>query len=180
MERFKSQEGKEVIKMKKSAILFIILSFILSISSGIRTLFGESSQQKVTYPKDYRNWTHVKSMVIQQGHPLFEAFGGIHHIYANGKALEAMTSGKSYPDGAILVFDLLEAKVENNAIVEGPRKVLGVMEKNAKNFSETGGWGFEAFKDDTQERVVKDPKNDCFSCHASQTKTDFVFSSFRK
>jgi hypothetical protein len=166
--------------MKKSIIFLGIGGFLLSISLGAIALSGESNQQKVNYPKDYRNWTHVKSMVIQQGHPLFEAFGGIHHIYANEKALEAMTSGKSYPDGAILVFDLLEAKVENNAIVEGPRKVLGVMEKNTKSFTETGGWGFEAFKDDTQERVVKDPKGDCFSCHASQTKTDFVFSSYRK
>ncbi len=37
----------------------------------------------VPYPEGYRNWTHVKSMVIHQGHPLFDAFGGIHHLYAN-------------------------------------------------------------------------------------------------
>jgi hypothetical protein len=91
-----------------------------------------------------------------------------------------MKSGKPYPDGSVLVFDLLEAKDENNAVVEGERKVVGVMEKDAKKFSGTGGWGFEGFKGDTKERVVTDAKSACFSCHEGQKKTDYVFSSYRK
>lgn len=141
---------------------------------------GEESKQSVRYPEGYRKWTHVKSMVIQQGHPLFESFGGIHHVYANKKALDAMKSGKPYPDGAVLVFDLLEAKSDNNAIVEGQRKIIGVMEKNPKMFGQTGGWGFEGFKTDTRERAVTDPKTACFGCHEPQKKTDYVFSSYRK
>lgn len=78
-------------------------------------------------------------MVIQQGHPLYDSFGGIHHIYANEKALKAMKNGKTNPDGSVLIFDLMDARSENNAIVEGPRKVLGVMQKDAKKFSKTGG-----------------------------------------
>lgn len=35
----------------------------------------------VPYPAGYRDWYHVKSMVIQEGNSLFAAFGGIHHIY---------------------------------------------------------------------------------------------------
>ena len=49
-----------------------------------------------------------------------------------------------------------------------------------KKFSSTGGWGFEAFKGDTTERVVKDPKADCFTCHETEKQTDFVFSGYRK
>ncbi len=147
---------------------------------GMLTFSQAQSPTVVDYPAGYRHWTHVKSMIIQSGHPLYDSFGGIHHIYANESALHAMQSGKSYPDGAVLVFDLLEANSENQAIVEGKRKVLGVMQKNAKAFAETGGWGFEAFKGDTQERVVSDPHNACFSCHASQKQQDYVFSSFRK
>ncbi len=134
----------------------------------------------VAYPKGYRNWSHVKSMVIQQGHALFESFGGIHHIYANPKAMEGYRSGK-FPDGAIIVFDLLEAKEADHAIVEGRRKVLGVMQKDRKRFAQTGGWGFEGFAGgDPARRVVGDQAaTACFSCHQGQQSRDFVFSAWR-
>jgi hypothetical protein len=140
----------------------------------------ERSKASVEYPDGYRDWTHVKSMVIQQGHALYDAFGGIHHIYANKKALEAMKKDKAFPNGAVIVFDLLEAKSDNNAIVEGSRKVVGVMQKDSKKFAATGGWGFEGFKGDTKERVVKDAKKDCFDCHAPQKDSDYTFSKYRK
>ncbi|MCS7311782.1 MAG: cytochrome P460 family protein [Acidobacteria bacterium] len=132
----------------------------------------------VPYPTGYRQWTHIKSMIIQQGHPLFDAFGGIHHIYANSKALAAYRKGGPFPDGSVIVFDLLEAKTENNAIVEGTRKVVGVMVKDRRRYASTGGWGFEGFKGDTQERVVQD-MNQCFGCHMSAKDTDYVFSRYR-
>lgn len=168
--------------MKKWARVYQV--FILSIGvvfAVITFLYAEESGRGlVKYPEGYRNWAHIKSMVIQQGHPLYDSFGGIHHVYANEKALKAMKGGKPYPDGAVLIFDLLEAKSENNAIVEGSRKVLGVMQKDSKKFSDTGGWGFEGFKGDTRERVVTDPKTGCFNCHVSQKNTDYVFSQYRK
>ena len=37
----------------------------------------------VGYPEGYRSWSHVKSMIIQPGHPLEDPFGGIHHSYKN-------------------------------------------------------------------------------------------------
>jgi hypothetical protein len=141
---------------------------------------AEMKKPLVKYPEGYRNWVHVKSMVIQQGHPLYESFGGIHHVYANDKALKAMKSGKKYPEGSVIIFDLLEANSDNTTTVEGARKVVGVMVKNSKKFAETGGWGFEGFKGDTKERVVTDPKSACFSCHEPQKATDFVFSTYRK
>ncbi len=88
-------------------IMFTVAA-IAALAVGV-FLYGSVRGGKVPYPDGYRQWTHVKSMVIQKGHPLYEAFGGIHHIYANEKALRAMQAGKPYPDGAVLVFDLLEA-----------------------------------------------------------------------
>ncbi|MCX7901844.1 MAG: cytochrome P460 family protein, partial [Burkholderiaceae bacterium] len=111
---------------------------------GAATLAGmiNAAAADVPYPEGYRNWTHVKSMVIEAGHPLYEAFGGIHHIYANAKAISGYRSGK-FPDGAVIVFDLLEAKRADHAVTEGARKVVGVMHKDAKKYAATGGWGFE-------------------------------------
>ncbi|WP_323844635.1 cytochrome P460 family protein [Microbulbifer magnicolonia] len=163
--------------MKKQLIGIMAIAVTLGFfSTGITW----SKENKVGYPEGYRDWTHVKAMVIQPGHPLYGSFGGIHHIYANDSALKAMKDGVSYPDGAVLIFDLLEAKTDNNAIVEGDRKVLGVMVKDSTKFKDTGGWGFEGFKGDSRERVVTDPKTMCFSCHEPQKHADYVFSTYRQ
>lgn len=142
---------------------------------------GDEPSGEVAYPEGYRAWMHVKSMVIEAGHPLYDAFGGIHHLYANEKALEGYGSGR-FPDGAVIVFDLLEAVDSGNALTEDRRKVLGVMEKDSKRFAATGGWGFEGFAaGDAGERVVgRNAGTACFDCHAAQAAdSDYVFSRMR-
>ena len=166
--------------MRKQPMVLLSVSFAIAIYFVGIASSGEKEKPRVKYPDDYRYWTHVKSMVIQTGHPLYEPFGGIHHIYANWKAFRAMKNGKTFPDGAVLVLDLLEAKNENNSLAEGPRKFVGVMQKDSKAFIDTGGWGFEGFKGDTRERVVSEPKSACFACHEPQKQKDFVFSDYRE
>jgi hypothetical protein len=135
---------------------------------------------QVPYPDGYRSWHHVKSMLIQEGHPLFASFGGIHHLYANPKALEGYESG-TFPDGSVIVFDLLEAPAADHAITEGPRKVVGVMHKDSKLYAATGGWGFEGFGggDETKRVVGANAASACFACHTAQKDRDYVFSSSR-
>jgi hypothetical protein len=134
----------------------------------------------VPYPTGYRDWHHVKSMVINPGHPLYGAFGGIHHIYGNAKAVAGYKAGK-FPDGSVIVFDLLTATTADNAIVEGQRKVVGVMHKDARKWAATGGWGFEGFKGDskTERAVGANAAEACFGCHAPQKERDYTFSVLR-
>ncbi|MEP0860620.1 MAG: cytochrome P460 family protein [Ignavibacterium sp.] len=163
--------------MKKQIILSLVV--FAAVLVGAAVLFGFSNDE-VKYPDNYRNWTHVKTLILEKGHPLYDAFGGIHHIYANQKALDGYKNGHKFKDGSVIVFDLLETVVADNAVAEGNRKVVGVMEKNSKKYKDTGGWGFEGFKGDTRERVVKNMDGECFSCHLSQKDKDFVFSDYRK
>ncbi len=158
--------------------LFALAFLVGTLVTGF--YFVSPSQNNVPYPEGYRNWTHIKSMVLEKGHPLYEAFGGIHHIYANKKALEGYRAGNKFKDGSVIVFDLFEAISENNAIVEGKRKVVGVMIKDSKRFKTTGGWGFEGFAGDSRERVVKNMEGECYSCHLQMKEKDFVFSEYRK
>ncbi|MEJ5262343.1 MAG: cytochrome P460 family protein [Ignavibacterium sp.] len=162
--------------MKKQKFYLSGLLSVLIVSVAI--LFG-FSKDEVKYPDGYRNWTHVKTLILEKGHPLYEAFGGIHHIYANKTALEGYKAGNKFKDGSVIVFDLLETVTGGNAIAEGYRKVVGVMEKNSKKYKDTGGWGFEGFKGDTRERVVKNMYGECFSCHLSEKDNDYVFSKYR-
>ena len=139
------------------------------------------SADAVPYPKGYRQWAHVKSMLIQPGHSLYDSFGGIHHLYANQLAQRGYARG-SFPNGAVIAFDLLEAVSADNTVQEGPRKVLGVMVKDSRRYKDTGGWGFEGFKGDsaTERAVGADAAQACFQCHTAQKDKDYVFSSWRK
>ena len=125
-------------------------------------------------------WVHVKSSIIGPQHPRFAENGGIHHFYANAKAMEGYRSGK-FEDGSVLVDDLLETKDAGGGVTaEGPHRRVAVMVKEAKQFRDTGGWGFEIFKGDDhpQATLDKDGKGRCYACH--QKGKDAVFSSFRK
>lgn len=162
--------------MKTSTLAIASLSAALS---AVAIFAAETSP--VPYPEGYRSWRHVKSMVIREGHPLYESFGGIHHLYANDRALDGYRTGK-FPDGAVIVFDLLEATADGNAITEGRRKVVGVMHKDAARYAATGGWGFEGFAGDSRtERAVGDrAATACFACHQARADHDYVFSAYRQ
>lgn len=153
---------------------------ILSLLCAAAATSALATEPVVPYPAGYRDWHHVKSMVINEGHPLFAAFGGIHHLYANDKAMSGYR-GSKFPDGSVIVFDLLEASQEGNAVTEGVRKVVGVMHKDAEKFKATGGWGFEGFGgDDQSKRVVgNNAASACFACHEPQKTQDYVFSRLR-
>lgn len=135
---------------------------------------------QVEFPEGYRSWTHVKSMVIQEGHEYFELFGGFHHVYANDLALDALKGGTTFHAGAVLVFELSRAVTENNAVTEGPRLVVGVMQKDPARFSSTEGWGFEDFKGEERTPSVTDARAQCLSCHSARRDADYVFSTYRR
>ena len=160
-------------KITNTAAIIVCIGFLIVLST-------QASDESIKYPSNYRDWTHIKSMVIQEGHPLHTSFGGIHHIYANNQALIGYQSG-TFPDGSVIVFDLLESNETNNAIIESHRKVLGVMEKDIQKYPYTAGWGFEGFEaGEPNNRIVGvNYKEACFTCHISQKENDYVFSKWR-
>lgn len=157
----------------------LILAAIAAAVIGLAQAADNKAAGKVAYPDGYRSWHHVKSMVLFDDHPLANPFAGMHHVYANEKALAGLRSGK-YADGAVIAFDLFASNQGGAAIQEGPRKLLGVMVKDAKSYAKTGGWGFEGFAGDSKtERLVSDGGQGCFDCHTQVKDKDYVFSALR-
>ena len=154
----------------------------LAIMATLLVAFGPKAigdNAGVEYPSGYRTWQHVKSMIIQPGHPLEDPFGGIHHVYANSKAMSGLTSGE-YEDGAVFVFDLLGYADVDKVIVETDRKRIDVMQYDPERFSETDGWGYDTFVgDSTTERLVQDVVVSCYSCHTGAQASNYVFSQYR-
>ena len=135
----------------------------------------------VPYPNGYRKWVHVGTTLVGPQSPFFASSGGIHHIYANEKAVKGYETG-TFPDGSTVVFDLLDTKELNGATIEGPRKRIDVMVKDAQRFPSTAGWGFERFIGDTETNpaLTAEQKANCFSCHEKRKGQDYVFSTLRK
>ncbi len=140
---------------------------------------AQADEEQVPYPEGYRNWTHVKSMVLFEDHPLADPFEGIHHVYANAAALKGLQEG-SYADGSYFVFDLREAPQSEGALTEGARKRLDVMLRDASRYASTGGWGYDTFVGDSQsERLAQDVAVACYACHSSRANQGYVFSEWR-
>lgn len=160
--------------MKRTAA--IVLPALAILALGIPALAAEP---QVRYPEGYRSWMHVKSMVLNQGHALFDAVGGIHNVYANAKAVQGYKT-HAFPDGSVIVFDLFEAVDKNGAISEGRRKAILVMERDARRFQATDGWGYQVF-DPGSRKASLDAKGaaDCAACHHSQKPSGYVFSELR-
>ena len=155
-------------------------SFVWVALLGIAFLsFKQLSQPstEISFPEGYRKWTHIKSNVLGPDHPIIK-YRGYNHIYANEKAFQGYESGV-FPDGSVIVFDVLEATIANKATSEGKHILIDVMVRDAVKFASTGGWGYAEFQGDgttiklTEEQVTK-----CFNCHLKQS--DHVFSEFRK
>lgn len=147
---------------------------VVAVTASVPAVAGE-----VAYPNGFRQWGHVKSMLLKPGHPLYDAVGGMHHIYANPKAMQGYKSGK-FADGSVIVFDLFEAIDKDNAVSEGKRKAVVVMVRHGKAHKANDGWGYQVF-DPQSKKGSLDAKGqaDCHACHRSQQDKDFVFSALR-
>jgi hypothetical protein len=152
----------------------------IALGAGIfLSLIAYGDNLNINYPSGYRDWKHVKSMLIQPGHPLEDPFAGIHHIYANSTAIAGLASG-NYSSGAIFVFDLLNYDESNKTIVETDRKRIDVMEFDPERFGTTDGWGYTTFVgDSTKERLQQDVAINCHACHTGAQKSGYIFSQYR-
>ena len=165
-----------MLRIVPRGVAVALAAFTLSGWLGARAL----SQQEPRALPDYRGWTHLKSALVGPKNPLYDAEGGFHHVYANDRAMEGLRTGV-FRDGAMLVYDLLEAREDNGLAVEGPRRRVDLMVKGAADRVETGGWDFRRFlgPERRETPLTAQDRADCFACHRTRKDRDFVFSGFR-
>jgi hypothetical protein len=138
--------------------------------------------EPVPYPDGFRSWTHVKSIIIGPDHESFPKRGGIHHYYANGKAVAGYRTG-SFPDGSVLVDEAVFTKDgegrTKGLVFEGDRRGLDVMVKESTHYAGTGGWGYQHFdRDERTGRLSSSDQATCSTCHA-KAAVDHVYSRIR-
>jgi hypothetical protein len=157
----------------------VLVTSLLVLAGSLGLLYAQAHKKPaIAYPLGYRNWIHVKSMVIfSKDNKLFGRFAGLHNVYVNTTGWKALRLGTAFPDGTIFVFDLYDIRTYQGAIEARGRKFLAVMKKEAKLYPDTGGWGFEVFPGYQDKGSLKSMK-ECFDCHSAQKRRDYVFSEF--
>ena len=95
-------------------------------------------------------------------------------------ALQGYRTGR-FPDGSIVVYDLLETKDAGGNTIEGAPRRLDVMMKDSRRFKDTDGWRFASFAkgDRTNGQLADDKQRTCLKCHTKRKDRDYVFSELR-
>lgn len=161
----------------EKATLMLVAPLVFAASFSLWAQLDDA----VPFPKEFRKWVHVKSVLVGPQSAAFATEGGIHHIYANDKALEGYDTG-TFPDGSEIVYDLLETKEVAGNTIEGPTRRVDVMVKQSERSRGTGGWEFMSFPGSAQtaEKLTAERQATCSACHTKRKDHDFVFSEFRK
>lgn len=166
--------------MKNNFVIaaFFVFAAILLASFTSSEIHQVEEFPEVAYPEGYRDWTHVKTYIVGPENPVFKFIGGFNHVYANDKAMQGYKTGY-FPDGSVIVSDVIEAKEDSMDIREGSRHHIDVMMKDSLKYASWGGWGFEQFADNSNTKRLLTPqiRMICTNCHAKQK--DFVFSEYR-
>ena len=137
----------------------------------------------ITVPSTYRErWVFLGAWSIAAGAD-GEGAKGLHNVYTQPGVVEAYRRNGEFPDGTVLVKELLRATtrsmttgtVSHGADVEG----WFVMIKDAKNrFPDNSlwgdGWGWAFFGTDNM-LTTKDYEVDCKGCHVPAKETDWIY-----
>ncbi len=148
---------------------------------AVVSLPAQSADDVKPPPPDYRQWFHVNTMIVDKDSPLFKDLGGMHNVYVNATGLPALKKGGPYPDRSMFVTDLHDFVITDGSYVEGARKGVAVMVKDAKKFASTGGWGFQFFAGPdpkTAKAVITDPVKTCYECHEPKKDQGYVYSTY--
>lgn len=162
-----------------SISLVVVLYLSISSFSSQQERY-DSEEVMVGYPEGYRDWTHIKTYVVKPKNPAFSIIGGFNHVYANDKAMIGYKTG-NFPNGSIIVSDVIHAIDDSLLTLEGARVHIDVMVKDTIHFQDPGGWRFETFDKESKSIRMLTPisRLECNKCHR-KNNTDMVFSDYRK
>jgi len=128
----------------------------------------------VTIPKGFRNWQVVAPSQRDDKDE-------IRVILGNNIAMRAVRAKRlPFPDGAILAklaWKRVKSAEFDNTFVPGEPQRIEFMEKNAKRYEATGGWGFGRFVNGKPADEAQ--HGTCWPCHLANVKgNDFVFTRY--
>jgi len=181
-------------------ILITVMTFALcAVSSADESLdstYGSlvDGEGNITLPKNFRSdWTFLGTWSIadKDVEPSSAASGhgaaGLHNVYTQRGVAEAFRQNGKFPDGAVIVKELLKADTASmtTGTVSRGIEVEGwfVMIKDTEGrFSSNplwgDGWGWVLFNADKPDTpVTQNYKTECLGCHIPARDDDWIYLS---
>lgn len=139
---------------------------------------------------DFRaDWTVLGSWIVAGGELVEGQEGalGLHVTYTQPGVVAYYLEHGRFPDGAVLVKELLAAETElmTTGVVSHASEVEGwfVMVKDAEGRFQDGpnaglwgdGWGWAYFGPDGGETLTTNYADECLACHVPAQETDWVY-----
>jgi hypothetical protein len=138
----------------------------------------------ISIPSDFREWAYLGTWSIA-GDDEEGGAAEFHVVYTQPESIEAYRRTGEFPDGAVLVKELIEADTGDltTGRVSWARRVTGwfIMIKDRQGrFEGNGlwgdGWGWSLFQaDDPATTVTENYKTECLPCHVPARKDDWVY-----
>ncbi|MGI9287293.1 MAG: cytochrome P460 family protein [Pseudomonadales bacterium] len=149
----------------------------------------------ITLPKNFRSeWAFLgtwsianKKDVEHNSAPSGHGAAGLHNVYTQRGVAEYFQQHGKFPDGAVVVKELLKATTASmtTGTVSRGHEVEGwfVMVKDAMGRFDSNplwgdGWGWALFNVDQPDKpVTKNYKTECISCHIPARDDDWIYLS---
>lgn len=141
----------------------------------------------ISVPRDYRRWAFLGSWyVVAKGAGDTSGAAGFHTVYTQPSTVEHFRKTGAFPDGAVLVKELLKA--ESGELTTGaaswPTHIEGwfVMVKDTRGrYARSplwgNGWGWAFFNaDDPNKTITTNWRTECLGCHVPAKSTDWVYT----
>ena len=180
--------------------LITVITFALcAVSSAAESLdstYGSlvDDERNITLPKNFRSdWTFLGTWSIadKDVEPSSAASGhgaaGLHNVYTQRGVVEAFRRNGKFPDGAVIVKELLKADTTSmtTGTVSRGTEVEGwfvMIKDTAGRFSSNplwgDGWGWVLFNADKPDTpVTKSYKTECLGCHIPARDDDWIYLS---
>lgn len=175
--------------MALAAAAGLVPAGVLAAGGMVKPRFTADGQQMMR-PEGYRRWVFVGAnygMGYTEGETIANAQpkpSTFHNIYVQAEALDAFAKTGVYPDGTMLVMEVVKpgthASINKNGFFQD--RVLGIEAgvKDSKRFG-PGKWAyFKFFKNDGEpvDQAKAYPKDACWNCHNEHGAADNTFAQF--
>lgn len=140
---------------------------------------------KISIPTDFRSWYFLGSWGVATDEEDKAGSKGFHNVYTQPETVSAYRETGKFPDGAVLVKELLKAKTDGMTTgeISYATETEGwfVMIKDSKGRFKGNklwgrGWGWSLFKaKDPKNTATKNFKANCIPCHVPAKKNDWIY-----
>ncbi|MDH3511779.1 MAG: cytochrome P460 family protein [Gammaproteobacteria bacterium] len=181
-------------------ILIVLIACTYSIAAcadeAFSTTYGNlvDDAGNITLPDNFRTdwaflgtWSIAAEDVERSGEASGHGAAGLHNVYTQRGVAEYFRENGSFPDGAVIVKELLKAVTDSmtTGTVSRGNEVEGwfimIKDTEARYGSNPlwgDGWGWVLFNvDEPDKPVTTNYKTECVGCHIPARKDDWIYLS---